>query len=461
MARLTISGWFIAWVVGLASLHLQTTASAQPPQVLTRVFFQDDATQTIKWADLLAGEKPVMGPVREIQGFPKLDPERQRIVGLQQSGGLLLALVRDNDHGQFQSGWVLVECGVYQEAHGDHSHWLYPVAPRIRAVQLDGQQGNPARLYEYDGAFHWTVESQGGFMRLDPASIGPNDSPATVTKRIAFHRGGSGAMTLSSVGKVVAFSTWDDAEGAHAGRVDVTAIKPVGNDKPTFSFQLPVAGARESTANHGKVFFATAEGLTWVAIPPRIASTTTTLPATNIAIEEAADSPTASRFLNYGHFVTFTAGAGERAALCYLDASAVSPRVLRLPLKMAEGEVPGEHVVIRNRRGQPVAFVFHESAAEAVTTGNLAFVELDPDRNGDWSDAKLALTLNVGGSGSAESGRRRSLSVESDNRRAVYSNPGDGTLMVLSIDERRTVTGFKVGGAPTRVVTVGGRVSNH
>ncbi len=116
-------------------------------------FFQDDVSKTLKWADLFLGQTLTLGKVKEVAGFPKLDPEKQTLVQMESARGYLMVGVRDEEDGEYQSGWVLIESGVEEEEHGDHSHWHYAREPKVRASMLDEHQGNPAHLYCYDQVF--------------------------------------------------------------------------------------------------------------------------------------------------------------------------------------------------------------------------------------------------------------------------------------------------------------------
>lgn len=435
------------------------SAAAPPVQVLTRVFFHDAATETIKWADLLAGEKPTMGPVRTLAGFPQLDPQRQSIVSLQAAGGMLLAGIRDTTGGTAPRGWVLVECGVYEEAHGDHAHWIYPTAPRIRAAAVDPASGNPRRIHVYDATFYLTYDDRGEFLRIDPASIGPRDDAAAIRRLAARHVGGGRQGALAAVGKVVAFTAWEDVAGPHQGQIDVTALRPTGNDAVTFSFQLPQGELSALTAHYGKVFIVTPEALAWVTVPSRISSSLSSLPARQIPWDGPAEFRDEPRgFATYGRYLAYVGSSQGKVTLNYLDAAAEQPRILRLPVSPDADRIAGDYELFRNRKGQPLALVTHEDATTESAPGRLSVVELDPDRNGDWTDARVVQEISLG---PAAAGEHRGIAVEADNRRALFTNPGDGTLMVLSVEDRKVVTGFQVGGTPTRVLAVGGRVSNH
>ncbi len=99
------------------------------------------------------------------------------MVQMQAARGMLLVGIRDDDDGKFQSGWVLIESGVVEEEHGDHSHWEYADAPRVRASALDDKQGNPAHMYVYDDVFYLANDKLNGYTRVDPSAIGPRIAP--------------------------------------------------------------------------------------------------------------------------------------------------------------------------------------------------------------------------------------------------------------------------------------------
>ncbi len=131
----------------------------------TRLFFQDDKDLGLYWMDVTAGDKPTPGKPERVAGFPKLDPERQTLVQMREAKLYLMVGVRDEEQGGYESGWVLIRTGVEEEAHGDHSHWIYTGPPQVVATQLDSQQGNPAHVYCYDDVFYVANDALGGFTR--------------------------------------------------------------------------------------------------------------------------------------------------------------------------------------------------------------------------------------------------------------------------------------------------------
>jgi hypothetical protein len=438
------------------------TTFAVTPRVVTRVFFQDDDARTLKWADVSVGDDVTLGVVGTIDSFPKLDAERQSLVQMAASAGLLLVGVRDDDDGTFQSGWVLIDTGVDEEEHGDHSHWRYPRTPRVRAVQLDDQQGNPAHLYCYDGVFYLANDRKNGYTRLDPREVQPTHDAGRIRQRARFIPGGGGHITLAVTNRSLGFATWIDREGPNKGRVDITAISATGSAAIAGSIQLPFGGLHGATACHGKVFFAPSDGVCWIA-----AGSTPPVDPKEIAVQHLSlgtvdDKPLRTgSFQTFGRHVAFTTGAGPQTVVCFADASRPTVELIRVPLALAEGNRAVGPYLVQPRKGSPLGFVFHDHPADVEAPNRLTILEVDPNGDGQWSDAKVAQELDVGKSRVEGHSGHHHLDFDADRRRAVFSNPGDGTLVVFSVDERKPLAEFRVGGVPSKVVAVGGRASAH
>ncbi len=197
-----------------------TAPAPAKPRVQTRLFFQDDKDLGLYWMDVTAGDKPTPGKPERVAGFPKLDPERQTLVQMREAKGYLMVGVRDEEQGGYESGWVLIRTGVEEEAHGDHSHWIYTGPPQVVATQLDSQQGNPAHVYCYDDVFYVANDALGGFTRFDPAEIRADHDAAAIARLAKFLRAGGGHITIA-VAKNVAYATWIDRDGDQKGRIDI------------------------------------------------------------------------------------------------------------------------------------------------------------------------------------------------------------------------------------------------
>lgn len=463
-----LSAMLLAVLLSLSG-SLRGTAGEQPatgssatPRILTRIFFQDEEARVVKWADVLDGIPPRIGPVGIVDGFPQLDPDRQKLVQMEQAEGMILAGVRDDADGGFQSGWVLIETGVEEEDHGDHADWRYRREPRVRATLLDDKQGNPAHLYCYKNVFYLANDKLDGYTRLDPSQVGESDDESRIRGLAGFHRGGGGHITLAVTDDGIGYSAWIDRRGENSGRVDVTATRPEGNSEIGYSFHLPHGGIHGATYNQGKVFFAPSDGICWVAASSDLSLDPDSIEVHHLSLGEADDKPVRTgAFTSFEKYVAFTTGSGPDAALNLIDASAVRPQVIRLPIAMAEGNRPAGLAVVRPRRGSPLAFVFHDHAADVEAPDLLSLVELDPNGDASFADARIARTIEVGPALVEGHGGHHSIDFDGDRRRGVFGNPGEGTLVLFSLAERKPIATFSVGGIPSKVITVGGRNSDH
>jgi hypothetical protein len=439
----------------IAMLGTPAAAMAEGPRILTRVFFQDDEEGVVKWADVLWGTPLTLGRASPIAGFPKLDAERQTLVQMRTASGMILVGVRDDSGGTFQSGWVLIDSGVRQEAHGDHSHWSYPHSPRVRAVALDDKQGNPAHVYCYDNVFYVANDRLNGYTRLDPAQIKPQDTPEAIRRRAGFHLGGGNHITLA-VSDNFGFSAWIDRDGENRGRVDVTTIKQGGNTRITGTFQLPSGGIHGVIANQGNVFFAPSDGIYWFASAhaPDIKASA----IHHLSLGKHDDVPRRTgAFANLGHHVGFVASAGGDATLGFIDAASAAPNVVQVSLALADGNRPAGLTMAVSRGGKPLAFVFHDHQQEIEAPDQLSIVELDPNSDKNFGDAKVAAVVGVGRARVNGHSGHHSLDLDAERRRAIIANPGDGTLGILSLADWKIERELKVGGAPSSIVCVGGR----
>lgn len=436
-------------------------ARAAEPRIATRIFFQDDETHELKWSDVKIGDSIQLTAPALVEGFPKLKLEQQTLVQMEAAAGFLLVGVRDDEDGAFQSGWVLIDTGVVEEEHGDHSHWYYTHAPRVRASLLDEKQGNPAHLYRYDDVFYLANDRMNGYTRIDPSSISPMDNEEAIRKKAEFIPGGGGHITLAVVNKSLGFSSWIDREGPNKGRVDVTPINS-SSRKVDSSFNLPSGGIHGATTLHNKVFFAPADGICWVDVsnwhsdhkdPPAIH---------HVSLGMVDNKPLRTgSFTTIQQYVAFTTGSGKESALGLIDASKSNPDWIRIPLALAEGNRAVGPYFLKPRKGSPLAFIFHDHPASVDAPNRLTLLELDPNGDGQWSDAQVAEEFDVGKSRVEGHSGRHALDFDADRRRAFFTNPGEGTVSVFSIADRRTVANLHVGGIPSKIVAIGGRASQH
>ena len=440
-----------------AFVFAQTTKSQIKPKVLTRVFFQDEEARKVRFADVLATEPITLSEAKDIEGFPKLDAEKQSLVQMQAASGIVVVGIRDEEDGDFQSGWVLINSGVEEEEHGDHSHWSYTSEPTVRAIQLDDQQGNPAHVYQYEGVFYLANDTKGGFTRIAPSEINANDDEATIRKKAKFYRGGSGHITLAAH-QGIAYSTWIDRDGDNAGRVDIVDLNSSQPAEPTSSFHLASGGIHGATAAGGKIFFAPSKGIAWI---PAVSSAKIDGSSVSVRhIELGKDGETERRtgaFVTHANHVAFLTGRSDSTTLGLIDASSADAEWTAVKIAVDESRRAVGPMIVKPRSGTPIAFVFHDGPAEAQGKNLVSIIDLDSNGDGQWNDAKLSSEFEVGKCLVAGHSGHHDIAFDANSSIGVISNPGDGTLTTVSLASRKPTGTFAVGGKVSRVIAVGAR----
>ncbi|UUO04716.1 hypothetical protein M4951_15115 [Blastopirellula sp. J2-11] len=422
------------------------------PRVIARLFWQNEADATLRFADLVKGDEWTLKP-QPIAGFPKIDRDSQSLVQMEAIGNVLLVGVRDAEEGELESGWIALDAGAVEEEHGDHTHWRFPDAPKVIAKRLDDQQGNPAHLYQYDGAFYLANDQKDGFTRILPEQLLGDDFEQAAT----FFSGGGDHITLAAVDNQVAYSTWIDRDGDNQGRIDVINLGDQQAGKENYSIQTPTGGLHGAIANSGRVFFAPADGICWVDADRNLSQNEKTAEVRYLSLGKDPETEQPLRtgaFANAGHWVAFASRSSEESFLGLIDAAATEPSLQKLPIETAEGLRLTTPRILETPSGLKMAFLFqdrHDGDAEEL----LSVVNLDPDRNGDFSDAKLVKSMPVGRSKVVGHSGHHDICLLPGGRYACVTNPGDGAIWVLSLTKLEVLEKIKVDGAPGRIVTVG------
>ncbi len=429
--------------------------NAKAPRALTRLFLQDLKASSLQWADVRVNEKHefTLDPLTPVEQFKKLDPEKQKLVQMKQSNGLLCVGVRDDEDGAFESGWVLLHSGVGYIDHGDHGHWSFKKKPIVVDSRLDKKQGNPAHLYLYDNRFFLANDRLNGYTRIDPAKY---EEDGKDTPR--FLVGGGNHITLAVVDDKVGYSAWIDGGGPNKGRVDVT---PVGNstkNEPAYSFYLPTGGIHGAITNSGKVFFAPLDGICWVEADTAMKLKPADVKVNHLALGKDGDKPLRTgAFVNHGQYVVFTTGKDASSALVLLNAKDVSPKPIMVALGVKKGTQAVTPEIVVTPDGKAYAFVFHDHAKDVEVDDALEIIALDPNGDGDCSDAKIVKSLKVGKSAVDGHYGHHDMTFDAEKRFGFFTNPGDGTISILSLKSLEVVATLKVGGTPTAIVAVGSR----
>lgn len=421
-----------------------------------RLFIQDHAGKTVYWADIRKGETLEMSTPSVVPGFPKLDAKQQNLVQMESSQQTMLVGVRDHEDGTNQSGWVFLETGVEEESHGDHAHWKFKQEPHVIQSQLDDQQGNPAHLYCYQGVYYLANDQNSGYTRIDPRSYRDYpESPITA----GFHRGGGQHITLAVVDGTTGYASWIAGGGPKKGLVDVTRILPGGNSEICYSFTLPTGAIHGVTTCGGKVFFAPADGICWCAAdrnPLPSEQQQVNVQYISLGVDSETQKPQRTgAFTTHRNYVLFVTGKGPEARVCLLNAESDHPELMSVPVPMLEGNSPVSLEVCRTAWGKRLAFVFHNHRQELEQDEFFSVIELDPDGDLDFQDARLLKTMKVGASKVEGHYGHHTIAFDQAGRYGFWSEPGTGLLKALSLETLMPVGEFSMPGVPTKVIAVG------
>jgi hypothetical protein len=441
----------------LAQENKSNNSTPKPPRPIARLIWQDDAEHSVKWSDVTRATKGLSLSAQPVANFPKLDAEQQSFVQMEESNGMLVVGIHDNDNGNFQSGWVALNSGATEEEHGDHSHWYFDKPPTIVSMQLDKNQGNPAHVYNYQGDIFLANDKKNGFTLLSAAALSKS-TPTTPADSIArFFEAGGGHITLAAVDRRVCYATWVDREGDNAGRVDVIAIHNDGK-QAGYKLQLPSGGLHGATANSGRVFFAPADGICWVDADVKLSQKPESVKINYISLGEdpATGKPLRTgAFTNHGQHVLFTTGTKDNATLCLIDAKSPQPSLIKVTMPIAEGLAWTTPACVRTPKGKQYALMFSDRRGSEAAE-SLSIVDLDPNNDGKFDDAKVAKSLPVGASKIVGHGGHHEASFSASGRLAFITNPGDGSIWILSLATLEVESKHQVGGVPSRLVAIGG-----
>lgn len=443
---------WLSVAVGLLGWFGTMTAGQSQDRPVARLFWQDDDSHQVSWGDLRLSDGTWSLEPSSVQGFPALDEQEQGLVQMVEDAGVLLVGVRDQADGALGSGWVAIDTGVVEESHGDHSHWRVQHSPRVLRQQIDDQQGNPAHVYRYGSQLVLANDRKNGFTITSAKQL---REARSANEAAQFFAGGNGHITLAVIGNEVAYSTWIAAAGPEAGRVDVVGLG--ANAGKGYSFSCPIGGLHGATTNQGKVFFAPAGGVCWVAADRRVEADPADVEVHSISLGTDAEGKPlrTGAFANFQNQVLFVSGKAGEAKLCSLNASAAEPELQELALPVGETESLTTPIAFQTRTGKRIAVLFQEDR-DAAENDRLLVVDLDPNSDGNLSDAQLWKTVAVGRNRIAPGHQgHHDLTVLPNRRYAVVSNPGDQTLSLLSLADFEIVATLTVPGSPGRVVAVG------
>ena len=440
---------------------IKQAAEEIPEKTLCRLIYQDLESGKINWADVVKTDHYKLTTPQEIKGFPKLDTSRQKLVQMERIGNKFLVGVRDDSKGEYESGYVLFSSGVEEELHGDHSHWEYGKVPEIIKTVLDKNQGNPAHLYQYGECFYLANDQKNGFTRIDPGysfNQEQNDSGN------GFHAGGGNHITIAVTDKA-GYSTWIDGGGPNAGRVDVIPISDSGNGKISYTFKLKDGVIHGATTVEDKVFFAPAEGIAWTVADqsPEKKKNVDEVKINYIELGKDPDGKPlrTGAFDTCMNYVLFVSGQGSYSTFNMIDGKKASPALTQVKIPMKEINSPTTPCSVKAINGKRLAFFFHNHSSEVDGPEYLSVINLDPDQNLNFEDAKVEKEIVVGPSDVNGHFGHHEITFDAPGRYAFWTNPGEGKISMFSLKTMEKVADFPVGGKPTKIIAHGDYDHEH
>ena len=451
---------FCVFVIGLSVLSIPRTAEAQlgGSEQLLRVTWQNAKDRSLHWGEFVqVGPTIVFQDQGKVTGFPELT-ESQALGTMQRIDNMLVVGVRGGPVGQPQGGWLSVDLQVTEQPHGDHSDYTYGDAPRVTLSVLDDSKKYPIHLYDYNKEFYLANDPMNGFTRINPSKLMAGGQEALGD----FYRGGGGHITLAAVDKKVAYSTWINPTENGGGRVDVVNLETPGDASIAYSFESPTSGLHGAISNSGRVFMAPKDGIIWVDADLDV-STPDAVKVNHLSLGKNPEDQTPYRtgaFTDHRDWVLFLAGKDADAGLCMIQASAETPSVSKLLVETKPGLRLGMPKCVTALSGREYALAFQSKrAGDAVE--QLTVIDLDPNQDRDFSDAKIEKSIDVGNSLVEGYRAYHSISVDDDEKYAVFTNPADGEICLFSLDKLKVISRQNVGGIPTGIIAVGGEASKH
>jgi hypothetical protein len=447
------------WLALVPTFALMGSALADKPAApspIVRIIYQDEESNSLKFFDVtskdnaLSADKPA-----DVAGFPKLDTAKQSLVQMKECKGRLVVGVRDTEDGAFGSGYVMLMTGAKYNDHGDHGHWSYKKKPQVVAKAIDKEQGNPAHVYLYDETFAIANDKKNGYTRLDPTEFNLTPGGEPVSGSGKFVPGGGGHITLATVANTVGYGAWIDGGGENKGRVDVSLF----GDKPgiKYSFALPSGVIHGATQAGDKVFFAPADGVCWVTADRAASQSKEQVKVNHISLGQDGDKPKRTgAFATHGKLVLCVTGKDESSELVLMDAGTADVKPITVKLNGKTGNKPITPEIILAGGKTLLALVAHDHAEGADVKDVCDVINLDPNGDGKFDDAKVVQTIAIGRSAVKGHGGHHSIGFDADGKRAYILNPGDGTVQVIELRTLELKSSFKLPGKPGAMVVVGG-----
>ena len=416
-------------------------------KTITRIFWQDRETQKLSYADLQTTNK---WHIKRgwVQGFPSTLMEGQTLGPIVQKGKqVFVGLV-----GEQSNTLYLIDSGVYERPHGNHFHWEYPNTPSTKMqLNLGGRFDFAAMTNNYSFISVKGAED----IRV---SMAANSNSNVATK---FNSGRSnGAIAI--VNDSLAYASWADTDGENAGRVDVSNPSAGANGK-SYSFQLPAGGIVATCAVNGKVFFANSQGVSWVQADLAMSKNGQDVSVANVVnatVEGLGGVP--EKLVVEKDWVLFSvSNENGDSYLFMIDSRSQNPSVMKLAIPVEKGmalSAPKTKLSL----GKRYAFLFQERVdAASDLQEKLTIVDLDPNRDSSFNEAMVKANMNVGPSKIEGRFGHHDICFDAYGRFGIFTEPADGIVNIMTLNDMKVRARFKVGGVPDRIVAVGAAEHFH
>lgn len=422
------------------------------PRTIMRVFWQDRDTARLSYADLVTTSKWNLNR-GWVADFLQPEANTAALGPMQTLGERVLIAVNRNDG---TSERILFDSGVFEEPHGNHFHWRYSRKPAVVSRSVAPVATTHVSI---SANKRFVVhQADGGFATTDPKQMKTASADPTAQSWQNYDVGGN-SVVLAFIDQSRAIAASGNSEGPDAGRVDFVDLSRTGSQSITGSIRLPVGGIQDAEVVAGKVFYATPHGIWWhsSSSQPK-ADEIRQVVGTE---EENADALQSDNLTPSLNWLIAAKGSGKDAALLLINAASATPKVIKLPIPSEDG-LKLSHPRVVLSLGKRYAFLFQgRTSSDQTVQEMLTVVELDPNRDRSFSDARLRTSIPVGASKPDGEAGQHDICFDAYGRYAVLTEPGTGIVDVLSLSSLKIVAKFRVGGAPDRIVAVGAAEHFH
>ena len=214
-------------------------------------------------------------------------------------------------------------------------------------------------------------------------------------------------------------------------------------------------GIHNATACGNRVFFAPSGGVYWVDCDYDFEKSNNTVKLNHLSLGNKENPGYRTGFFESfaNHVLCIANCKGSPPAICAIDGTTPSPKV---SLYVCGDITPGQQLSTLRPvtvNGKPYALAFAESKD---LQDKLLVFELDQNGDRKFDDLKLVKSIEIGNSKVKGHSGHHEIDFIQERNDAVITNPGDGTLQILDMNEWKISKTLSIIRLPTRVLTLGG-----